>query len=82
MQVHITNGRQNGVANISMGIGKYPTPSDIADRIAAFEHDELPGAAPGFRLQTPQEFWDTACLDRIGGKLACPPTWQAWKPLD
>lgn len=82
MLVHVTNGQQNGIATIGMGLGNYPTPQELAERLAKFERGELPSISPGFRLQTSAEFFDTACMEKTGQTFATPASWQQWKPID
>jgi hypothetical protein len=55
LKVHITDGKQRGVATIGMGHGQYPTPEALRQRVAEFARDEIP---EGFRLMTKREFWD------------------------
>lgn len=82
MLVHITSETQNGVATIGLGMGKYPTPQQIAERLERFSIEELPKIAPGYRLQTSVEFFDTACLEKAGQTFATPTSWQNWKPIN
>lgn len=83
LKVHIINDKteQRGVATIGMGFGVYPSPQEIAERIKTFE-GELSEMAAGFRLQTAEELWDTACLEKAGQKFATPAAWQAFRPIE
>ncbi|PHR17919.1 MAG: hypothetical protein COA41_11225 [Sphingopyxis sp.] len=63
-----------------MGFGIYPTPEEIAARVKKFAEDDLPGLAPGYRLQTSQELWDTACLEKAGERFAMPGSWKEYTP--
>lgn len=58
LKVGITNGEVQGVATIGMKRGIYPTESELRDRVAQFEQDEMPD---GFRLMTKREWWGTVC---------------------
>lgn len=58
LKVSITDGEVQGVATIGMGKGNYPTDSELRERVAQFEREEMPD---GFRLMTKREWWDTVC---------------------
>lgn len=76
------DGSQRTEATIGMRYGKYPTPAEIQARIEKFEREEMPKHAPGFRLQTARELWDTACEERTGQTFACPPTYDRYQPVE
>lgn len=80
MKVVITNGSKFGVATISLGFGKYPTESQIAERIARFEREEL-AEIDGYRLATAPELWDYACIERTGQTFATPASYRQFEPL-
>lgn len=58
LKVSITDSEVQGVATIGMGKGNYPTDSELRERVAQFEREEMPD---GFRLMTKREWWDTVC---------------------
>ena len=81
LKIHVTNGEQNGVATVGMGLGRYPSPQDIEKRLEKFAQDELPNIAPGYRLMTSRELWDVACLEKAGETFAVPLIWQNFHPI-
>lgn len=82
VQIIREDGSQRGVATIGMGYGTYPTPAQIQQRVAKFEQEELTRLAPGFRLQTAPELWDTACEEKTGQSFATPAKYHAYHPID
>lgn len=82
IKVHIISddGEARGVATIGLGFGQYATPAVIAARIDEFEKNDLPRLAPGYRLQTAQELFDTACLEKAGETYATPKAWMSYQP--
>lgn len=80
--VHITNGTQDGIATLGLRMGHYPTPQEIAARLEKFSTEDLQKDAPGFRLQTSVEFFDTVCYEKTQQKFAIPAAWLDWKPID
>jgi len=87
LKVHVieeAGGRKarRGVATISMGLGRFPTPAEVQARIDKFGGAEIAGMAPGYRLQTAPEFWDTACQERAGEFFAVPARYQKFDRID
>lgn len=72
MKVLIINDEteQHGTVTIGLGAGSMSDPAAIRDRIRQFRDDEMPKAAPGFRLATNQEFWDELCREKFGAPIA------------
>lgn len=72
------DGKQEGVATIGVGSGRFPTEQDLRDRVAKFETEEMP---EGFRLMTKREYFDYLVKERTGSseRLAMPggPDWDA-----
>lgn len=59
LKVSVTNGNgTSGVATIGLGVGTYPTESELRERVARFVQEEMP---EGFRLMTKREYFDTIC---------------------
>lgn len=59
LKVSVTNGDgTSGVATIGLGIGKYPTETELREAVARFERESMPD---GFRLMTKREYFDTIC---------------------
>lgn len=48
-----------------------PTEAEIAERLVKLVA-ELKKKAPGYRLQTAPEFWDSICLEKTGETFAVP----------
>ncbi|GGJ06301.1 hypothetical protein [Halopseudomonas pertucinogena] len=80
--IHTEDDDKRAEVTIGMGVGKYPTQQDIADRIAKFEAEEMPKVSPGYRLQTAPELFDTICLEKAGGTFTTPAVFRQWAPLD
>jgi hypothetical protein len=55
LKIHITDGRQHGVATIAMGRGRYPSDTELRERVQKFVDDEMPD---GFRLLNKREMWE------------------------
>ncbi len=59
IKVKVTNGDGiDGVATIGLGVGRYPSETEMRDAVAKFERETMP---EGFRLMTKREWWDTVC---------------------
>lgn len=57
IKVSVTNGEGvSGVATIGLGVGKYPSESEMREAVAKLEHEGLPA---GFRPMTKREWWET-----------------------
>jgi hypothetical protein len=69
LKVHITDGEMAGVATIGMGIGKYPTPEQLRERVAKFAAEEM---HEGFRLMDKREYWDYVCREQFGVRFTLP----------
>lgn len=87
LKVHVieeAGGRKarRGVATISMGFGRFPTPAAVQERIDKFAKEEIAGMAPGYRLQTAPEFWDTACHEKTGQFFAVPGSYHEFDRID
>lgn len=83
LKVHIISedGDTRGVATIGMGFGGYPAPSEIAERVKDFAEDDMKRLAPGYRLQTSAELWDSACMEKTGERFATPAEWREYAPV-
>lgn len=78
IKVHIINdeSEQRGEATLTMGNGSMPTEQEVAERLEKFANEQLPKLAPGFRVQTAPELWDTLCLEKAGETFATPIQFQ------
>lgn len=73
LKVCITDGERFGIVTIGMGMAKYPTQQEIAERVNKFVDDELASAAPGFHICDKSEYWDYICHEKaLGTRLAMP----------
>ncbi|MCG7598839.1 hypothetical protein MHM84_03510 [Halomonas sp. McH1-25] len=80
LKVHIMNPDtgQRAVVTVGMGAGKYPTPDEVAARVAQLEEGELEKHAPGFELMDRREFMADLMEEHSGHRVhvACPKDWN------
>ncbi len=73
-------GKTQGTATIGMGAGVYPTPQEMAERLAEFADDNMPNLAEGYRLMNKRETWDHICIEKTGQTFALPGG-EEWDPV-
>jgi len=83
IKVHIIDDEKEkrGKATIGMGNGSMPTEKEVAERIKKFATVELPELAPGYRLQTASELWDSICFDEVGQTFSVPAAFREFKQV-
>src|SRR5690606_15800130 len=61
--------RQSGTVTIGLGMGEPATVESVRERIIKFRDKEMPKVAPGFRIATNREYWDSVCLEKFGSLM-------------